>query len=88
MTDVAPWPGQPDLPHGSFALHSRDGCVGPDGEPTLYVICECGRGHAFGHYADSARLFAWLRDHDAEVPCPHRAAMQVGGKCADCGAQS
>jgi hypothetical protein len=84
----------PDLPHGDFALHTREGTTGPDDQPTLYVICACGRGYAFGHYAPSERLFAWLADHDADVSCQHRPSMQVpretaDGKpavyCADCG---
>lgn len=74
-----------ELSHGAFALHNRDGVVGPDGQPALYVVCSCGRGYSFGHYADSERLLAWLRDHDAEIPCPHRPGMQVDGRCADCG---
>ena len=73
------------LPHGSFALQSNNSTLGPDGRPTLYVTCSCGRGYAFGHYAGSDRLAAWLLDHDADIPCPHRTAMQWDGKCHDCG---
>lgn len=82
------------LPHSGFGLHTREGTVGPDGQPTLYVICDCGRGYAWGHYADSARLLQWLTDHDAAVPCPHRRDMQLPRTgaagaptlyCADCG---
>lgn len=84
----------PPLPHGGFALHTREGTTGPDGQPTMYVICDCGRGYAWGHYADSERLFRWLADHDADVTCPHRPSMQLDRTppncprvvyCADCG---
>lgn len=74
-------------PHGPFAMHTREGVIGPDGQPALYVICACGRGYAFGHYADSERLATWLLDHNADIPCPHRPSMQVGGKCYDCGSE-
>jgi hypothetical protein len=76
---------RPSFPHGAFALHSREGTVGPDSKQALYVVCSCGRGYSFGHYADSERLLAWLVDHDAKIPCPHRPSMQVDGRCCDCG---
>lgn len=73
------------LPHGNFVIHCRDGVIGPDDQPTVYVVCSCGRAYAFGHYIDSDRLFRWLNDHDASIPCPHRPSMQVNGRCHDCG---
>lgn len=75
---------------GVFELHTREGVIAPDNQPTLYVICGCGRGYAWGHYVDSARLTRWLVDHDADVACTHaRPKQQIkrdgGTYCADCG---
>lgn len=60
--------GPASLPCGGFTLHSNETVTGLDNEPTMYVICSCGRGYAFGHKATSAELFAFLMDHEWDRP--------------------
>jgi len=54
------------LPHGAFTLHCGPNSIDYDGNPTLHVICACGRGYAFGQRAESATLLRFLADHDSD----------------------
>jgi hypothetical protein len=54
------------LPHGKFTLHCGEHSTDFDGNPTMHVICACGRGYAFGQRAESVTLLRWLADHDSD----------------------
>ena len=52
------------IAHRSFVIRSNSGTRGPDNEPTMYTVCDCGTGYAWGHAATSAELDAWMADHE------------------------
>lgn len=55
------------LPHGGFTLHCNEDTLDAVGKPTVYVICACGRGYAFGRRLTDQDLFGFLADHDGFV---------------------